>query len=186
MQGYDAAGSTAAEAGAGGASGSGSASAGTDTTAANGMARDAVETVVKLAEAQATQTEAGSHSVSLGFKFGQERLAVRVEMSDGEVRTQFTTGSADLRAAISSEWQTFTASSSERTAHFADPVFNAPGGDAADSGTGGSASRQSFSPAWAGPGPAGSGDDSTDAAAPAPETASSAPLPTSRHLHTFA
>ena len=187
VQGYGAAGPASVQSTAGGEAGAGSTSTGTETNSAGTTAREAVDAIVKLAEAQATQTEAGSHAVNLGFKFGQERLSVRVEMSEGEVRTQFTTDSADLRAAINGEWQTFTAGSPERASHFADPVFTATGGTATDTGAGGGASRQPFPATWAGQDAADPGKDATDASLATPETASPAPfLSTSRHLHTFA
>lgn len=176
LQGFSTAGSGPAEAAASGGSGSDTEGAGTEGSSAAATAREAVETVVKLAEAQSARTETGARAVTLGFKFGQERLAVRVEMSGGEVHTRFSTDSAELRAAISSEWQSLAAGSSERAFHFSDPVFHSPGG----SGEG--ASRQPFSAARAGRGPA---DPDGDPAGE-PDAATPAILPTSVRLHAFA
>ena len=76
-------------------------------TASN--AREALDAVIKIADAQATRTEAGASTVSVGLKFGEEHLDIRVEMRDGEVHTRFSTDSTDLRTALSSgEWQTLT------------------------------------------------------------------------------
>lgn len=167
----------------GGLAGAGSGSSGTDAASAGATARHAVETVVKLADAQALRTEAGSHAVSLGFKFGSDHLAVRVELRDGQVRTQFTTDSSELRAALSSEWQAFTADSSGRRFHFADPVFSAPDGQATGSGTGRGAAREPSESAWADPGPADPAPADGESGGPAGGTV---PLATAGRLHTFA
>ena len=74
------------------------------TTPAPVLAHRAVETILNVVEAQ-RQGAANASSVNLHFKFGAEDLAVRVQLRGGEVLTQFMTDSAELRGAISSEWQ---------------------------------------------------------------------------------
>lgn len=68
------------------------------------LAHRAVETIMNVVEAQRNGS-ANASSVNLHFKFGGDDLAVRVQMRGGEVLTQFLTDSAELRSAISSEWQ---------------------------------------------------------------------------------
>ena len=160
------------------------------TAAANLTARNAVETVVKLAAAQAAQTEGGGHTVNLGFKFGEENLSVRVEMRDGQVHTQFSTDSNELRAAITSEWQSFSDSSSSRTFHFTDPVFTSGSGQTASfsPNSGDSAQRQQSQPESFGGTPVFAGGDSspTDALVPAATAPVPSAVSTAQHLHTFA
>ena len=83
----------------------------------------AIATVVQIADAQATRGEANATAVNLGFKIGDEHLGVRVEMRNGEVRTQFTTDSTDLRAALSHEWQALAPAPTSGAAPFAAPAF---------------------------------------------------------------
>ena len=74
------------------------------STPAPVLAHRAVETILNVVEAQRSGS-ANASSVNLHFKFGGDDLAVRVQMRGGEVLTQFLTDSADLRRAITSEWQ---------------------------------------------------------------------------------
>jgi len=103
-------------------------------------ARDAVETVVKIADAQSARTDATASSVNLGFKFGDDHLGVRVELRSGQVHTQFTTSSPELRDALSAQFTTLVSGStstssggtgggSDRPYTFAAAEFSsAPGG----------------------------------------------------------
>lgn len=75
-----------------------------NTTPAPVLAHRAVETIMNVVEAQRNGA-ANASSVNLHFKFGGDDLAVRVQLRGGEVLTQFLTDSAELRSALSSEWQ---------------------------------------------------------------------------------
>jgi hypothetical protein len=138
--------------------------------------------------------DAARTSVELNLSFGNDdRLAVRVELRNGEVQTTFRTDSTELRQALSNEWHqqapTVTADTSDRPLHIADPVFVADSGSQQFSGTstgGQTDSRQTptFSP-----------EKSFLPSSPQPQSqASSAPsspssslrLPTSLRLNVFA
>jgi len=80
------------------------ANASDSATPAPVLAHRAVETIMNVVDAQRNGS-ANASSVNLHFKFGGDDLAVRVQMRGGEVLTQFLTASAELRSAISSEWQ---------------------------------------------------------------------------------
>ena len=58
-------------------------------------AREAVEQVIKLADAQASQAEHGVQAVNFGIKFGDSTLGVRVALQGGSVHTQFNTDSPE-------------------------------------------------------------------------------------------
>lgn len=73
------------------------------------LASRAVGTVVNVVETQAASRLQPVPSVQLHFKFGAEDLSVRVEMRGGEVRTEFRTDSAALRATLSEEWRAVAA-----------------------------------------------------------------------------
>ena len=112
--------------------------------AVSAFARRAVETVTGLAEAQFAARHAAVSTVSLRLKFAGADLAVRVELRDGAVHTQFRTDSADLRAALAQEWQAVAADPAAHVLRFLEPVFNASPADSreearslAGGGTGG-------------------------------------------------
>jgi len=152
--------------------------------------REALDAVIKIADAQASRTEAGASTVSVGFKFGEERLDIRVEMRDGEVHTRFSTDSTDLRSAISGEWQALSSSTASRGYHFADPVFTSSGGQAGGtaSDAGGGASRGQ--PDAEAPAPADGFFSGSEDPAESPAFGASLPPreadPTVRHLNAFA
>lgn len=73
------------------------------------LASRAVGTVLNVVETQAASRLQPVPSVQLHFKFGAEDLSVRVEMRGGEVRTEFRTDSAALRATLSEEWRAVAA-----------------------------------------------------------------------------
>lgn len=84
-------------------------------------AERAVEAVLDVAHRVASRHQ---NSVNLQFSVGGNELDVRVEMRDGEVRTTFKTDSADLRAALATEWQAVAAQPNpDRPVRLADPVF---------------------------------------------------------------
>jgi hypothetical protein len=147
-------------------------------------AHRAIESIARIAEAQANR--AGSaDSVSFGFKVGEQNLTVRVEMRGGEVRTQFSTDSSDLRSALANEWSTLANGAENRSYQFSAPVFTTADGRPAGSGgdTGGS-SREAPSPSPAVAGRfASSGDEPAEVSTGA--TPTTAPV-TAQRLHTFA
>jgi hypothetical protein len=65
-------------------------------------AHQAVEAVLRAVDHVATREQ---HSVNLHFSVGETDLKVRVELRADEVRTTFSTDSAELRSALSHEWQ---------------------------------------------------------------------------------
>lgn len=109
---------------------------------ASAAAQNAVDSVMKIADAQAAAGETASSSVNLGFDFGGEHLAVRVEMKNGQVHTQFSTSSSELRAAVASQWSSMTNSGGQgqgqRSYHFAQPQFTSGGSDGDTGSSGGS------------------------------------------------
>ncbi len=93
-------------------------------TVALGSASQAVENVLQIGELQAAQSQGTQTSVNLHFTVGGESLSVRVAMQEGQVHTQFTTDSGDLRAALAHEWQSL-GTTGTATVRFAEPVFTA-------------------------------------------------------------
>ena len=84
-------------------------------------AHRAVEAVLNATERFASRDQ---NSVNLQFTVGGSDLNVRVELRAGEVHTTFRTDSAELRAALSNEWQSVTSQSSgDRSIRLATPVF---------------------------------------------------------------
>ena len=151
-------------------------------------AAQAVETVVSLVDAQVSRSQGSASAVRLNFNFNGNDLAVRIEMTNGVVRTQFRTDSPELRGAIASEWQAASPALQGRDLVFSAPSFSSPGGqsDAAFTSDGGASRRQqtgepdSQAQTWS---PAGfdQSPSAETAAEPAP-----AAIPTVRHLQTFA
>lgn len=98
-------------------------------------ARRAVDTVVEIVHAQVVSRLQPVPSVQLRFKVGHEDLSVRVQLRDGEVRTEFRTDNPELRAAVAQEWRAVTAKP-DTALRFLDPIFlTAPGQPASQSGT---------------------------------------------------
>jgi hypothetical protein len=86
-------------------------------------AHRAVEAVLSVTDRFAARDQ---HSVNLQFSVGGTDLNVRVELRAGEVHTTFRTDSAELRAALSSEWQAITGQNQgDRSSRLAPPVFTA-------------------------------------------------------------
>ncbi|MBL9215144.1 MAG: hypothetical protein JNG83_06680 [Opitutaceae bacterium] len=86
------------------------------------QARDTVAAVVRVVEAQQPPAPGASRVVHLDFNFGEERLAVRVELRDGAVQAHFRTRSKTLQAALSHEWQQ-AAAAPDNLLRYAEPVF---------------------------------------------------------------
>jgi hypothetical protein len=82
----------------------------------------AVENVLQIGELQAEQSQSAQTAVNLHFTVGGENLLVRVAMQEGQVHTQFTTESGDLRTALAHEWQSVAATGTG-SVRFAEPVF---------------------------------------------------------------
>jgi hypothetical protein len=156
-------------------------------------ASEAVESVLQIADLQAAQAQAAQASVNLHFTVGGENLSVRVALQEGQVHTQFTTDSNDLRTALAHEWVAL-GSTSTGSVRFAEPVFTSgnrgdpkAGGDlAGDSGQQANRGRDQ-SPAGEGSQPSAKPPRSTPAAVAAnPGSAGSAePLVLGR-LNSFA
>lgn len=109
------------------------------TQATVSVAQRAVETVTQVVESQAASRLQPVPSVQLRFKVGGEELAVRVEMRDGEVRTEFRTDNAELRSALAQEWRAVTGRA-EGAVRFLEPII-APT-NAAGQGSGSFSSHQ--------------------------------------------
>jgi hypothetical protein len=85
-------------------------------------AHRAVAAVVELLDAQAAAREPAAAHVALRLQVGDEELAVRIELRDGEVRTEFRTASPELRAALAHEWRA-TVARADLPVRLADPAF---------------------------------------------------------------
>jgi hypothetical protein len=152
-------------------------------------AREAVAAIVRIADTQAGRADAPAHVVNMSFKIGGEDLSVRVELHGTEVRTQFSTGSAELRAALSGEWQGASPGGGSHNLKFADPEFTQSAASSNSSyADGGSGNRwrdtegQGGAPAWS-PAPADPAGLEPADTKPVPN---STPLGASAHLRVFA
>jgi len=95
-----------------------------DVPAGQNFAERAVDTVTSLVDTQFSASLQKSGSVQLRLRFGGEDLSVRVEIRDGAVHTDFQTDSAELRSALTREWQTLAGQSPEQMRRYLDPVFS--------------------------------------------------------------
>lgn len=108
------------------------------------IAQRAVEAVVQVAETQAAARLQPAPGVQLHLKLGGEDIAIRVELREGSVHTQFRTDSHEVRQAIAHEWTVLQAESTGRTLRYLEPEFTgdrpafSPGSD----GRQGAASHQ--------------------------------------------
>lgn len=104
----------------------------------------AVEAALEIGDLQAAASQGTQSAVNLRFNVAGEDLAVRVALQAGQVHTQFTTSSGELRTALAHEWQAFSSLSGGQT-RLAEPVFTA--GSRSESRTppdlGGNAGQQS-------------------------------------------
>jgi len=119
---------------------SASTEASVEATPAPVLAHRAVETILNVVDAQ-RQSSANASSVNLHFKFGGDDLAVRVQMRGGEVQTQFLTDSAELRSALTSEWQIMAGQGGAAGLRLLDPVIM-PASASVSSGFGNAAQGQ--------------------------------------------
>jgi len=83
-------------------------------------AHEAVDTVLDAADRMASREQ---RSVDLEFTVGGAKLAVRVELQGGEVRTTFRTESSDLRVALAHEWEAVASGGEGRAFHLAPPTI---------------------------------------------------------------
>jgi hypothetical protein len=113
-------------------------------SAAESSTTQAVESVLQVADLQAAASQGTQSSVNLRFDVAGENLSVRVAMQAGQVHTQFTTDSGELRAAIAHEWQSI-GPAPEGAARLAEPVFTAEshGGSSSPNTVGGDDGQQS-------------------------------------------
>ena len=150
-----------AGAGAAGGRGTEMATSGQVSAGAQSTAQQAVDAVMKVADAQATSASSNGQVVNLGFDFGDDHLSVRVEMKNGEVHARFTSSSPELREAVATQWSSSMNSGSDnqgqRSFHFANPEFVSTGsdGNSGNSGAsfsfqGGNAGNEQSSPSFTG------------------------------------
>jgi hypothetical protein len=115
-----------------------------ETTAAASLARKAVDTIQNVIETQHVRTD-HMGVVSLNFKFGTEDLAVRVQLRNGEVHTQFRTDSSDLRSALADEWHALVVGQgAEAGSRLIEPVFAPSNSSLAQQHSGSGSSHQQF------------------------------------------
>lgn len=158
------------------------------------VAHEAVEVVMHATEQLAARDQ---KSVRLQFSVGDAQLDVRVALHANEVRTQFRTDSAELRQALSHEWQAVAVElgSGDRGLRMAPAVFSSSSNDqsAFNAFAGDTSSRQREHRAAQeanGRSPravatVAGGRATADAVLASPRSSRSAP-PTSQHLHTVA
>jgi hypothetical protein len=93
--------------------------------ASNLRAAQAVETVAALVDAQTGRSQGVTSSVRINFNFNGDDLAVRIEVINGAVHTQFRTDSPELRAAIATQWQIAAPTNPGGALTFLQPAFSA-------------------------------------------------------------
>lgn len=106
------------------------------------LASQAVEAVVKLVDLQASRPAGQPATVHLRLRVAGEDLAIRVELREGAVHTSFSTDSAELRRALSDEWQVAASESQGRTLRLLEPQFVSPARGGAESFNAGGQSAQ--------------------------------------------
>lgn len=150
-------------------------------------AREAIATVSRIAEAQAARADGAASGASMSFRVGDDHLVVRVDVQDGEVRTQFRTDSADLQSALAAQWNGLSSGGSAAGLHFAAPTFASGGADLSSFSQGGSSGQRE-----SGETPQAGSALSASAAAAEDSAAADEPDPTlgqassALHLHAFA
>ncbi len=87
------------------------------------LASQAVEAVVKLVDLQSARPAGQPATVHLRLRVAGEDLAIRVELREGAVHTSFQTDSAELRRALSDEWQVAASESQGRSLRLLEPQF---------------------------------------------------------------
>jgi hypothetical protein len=83
----------------------------------------AVESALQVADLQAASSQAAQSSVNLHFNVSGEALSVRVALQGGQLHTQFSTDSGELRTALAQEWRATPEAAGP--VRFAEPVFTA-------------------------------------------------------------
>lgn len=155
-------------------------------------AHEAVEVVLHAADQVSARTQ---KTVNLRFSVGDAALSVRVELHANEVRTTFRTDSAELRAALSHEWQSVAQGGlgGDRPFRIAPAVFSSsePAPANGFAGDASSQSREQKSPRDGSSAslPAASMGRAASRTAPASAPAVTPPRGAalnSRHLHTVA
>jgi len=155
-------------------------------------AQEAVDTVLDATDRMQSRDQ---RSVNLDFTVGDAKLAVRVELQGGEVRTTFRTESPELRVALAHEWEAVAGGNEERAFRLAPPTITGTDTPARQDSFGDASSRQQErqqeresrealnvrDPAADGRARAGT----TATATPAPR-APQFPSGTAQHLHHFA
>jgi hypothetical protein len=110
---------------------------------ASNAAQEAVEVVMRATEQLSSRDQ---KFVRLQFSVGDSQLDVHVELHANEIRTQFRTDSAELRQALSHEWQAVSTEIGHgaRELRLAPAIFSAGSGDQSASGafSGDTSSRQ--------------------------------------------
>lgn len=159
---------------------------------AGSSAQEAVDTVLAAADRMQSRDQ---RSVNLDFTVGDAKLAVRVELQGGEVRTTFRTESSELRVALAHEWEAVAGGNEDRAFRLVPPTITGADTPARNDSFGDTSSRQQERQQEresrealnvrdpAAEGRARSGMPST--AMPAPR-APQVPSGTARHLHHFA
>ena len=98
--------------------------------------RDTMAAVVHAVARLEQRIDSQPKSVDLHLQVGSEPITLRVELKEGTVHTVFQTVSAELRSALSQEWQQVVPPAVASHLRLADPVFNAPSGGLGDSTSG--------------------------------------------------
>ncbi|EIQ00367.1 hypothetical protein OpiT1DRAFT_04910 [Opitutaceae bacterium TAV1] len=84
----------------------------------------AVEAVQRVADTAAALADSGGKAVSVSLDFGDEGpLTVQVSLREGAVHAVFRSDSHDVRAALTTAWQQYSARSTNAAVTLADPVF---------------------------------------------------------------
>ena len=88
----------------------------------------AVESALQVTDLQVASSQGAQSSVNLRLDVSGEALSVRVALQGGQLHTQFSTNSGELRTALAHEWR--AAPEAAGSVRFAEPVFTAgPRGD---------------------------------------------------------
>jgi hypothetical protein len=97
-----------------------------ETTLPVATLRDTMAAVVHAVARLEQRIDSQPKSVDLHLQVGSEPITLRVELKEGTVHTVFQTVSAELRSALSQEWQLVVPPAVASHLRLADPVFNAP------------------------------------------------------------
>lgn len=178
--------------------GSGSLTASKTDAATATLETSAAETVGKIVELTEAAAAASKTSVEVSVPFGDEHIRVRIRFNEGQVQTTISSRSADVRDALSREWQAVQPSLDAARVAFATPVFKvessaatANANDASyDSGAGARQQSQQETPgqsrstyvSW----PTGSSTRSASASPASAPTSAATSSDSNRRLQVFA